>query len=77
MRLLRDGALAPMGGLDGPMGGAGIVEADETFIGREPGAPKKRAYHHRRRCCPCLTARPVRSAPSWWTILARDDPPDH
>jgi transposase-like protein len=35
------------GGLDGPMGGAGIVEADETFIGREPGKPIKRAYHHK------------------------------
>ena len=28
-------------------GGGGIVEADETFIGREPGKPKKRAYHHK------------------------------
>ncbi|TGD95245.1 IS1595 family transposase [Methylobacterium nonmethylotrophicum] len=44
---MRDGSLAPMGGLDGPAGGAGIVEADETFIGREPGAPVKRAYHHK------------------------------
>ncbi|UYW32537.1 IS1595 family transposase [Methylorubrum extorquens] len=44
---MRDGALAPMGGLDGPAGVAGIVEADETFIGREPGKPKKRAYHHK------------------------------
>jgi transposase-like protein len=38
---MRDGTLAPMGG------GGGIVEADETFIGREPGKPKKRAYHHK------------------------------
>src|SRR4051794_17321123 len=38
---MRDGQLAPMGG------GGGIVEADETFIGREPGKPKKRAYHHK------------------------------
>jgi transposase-like protein len=38
---MRDGSLAPMGG------GGGIVEADETFIGREPGKPKKRAYHHK------------------------------
>jgi transposase-like protein len=38
---LRSGELAPMGG------GGGIVEADETFIGREPGKPKKRAYHHK------------------------------
>ena len=23
------------------------MEVDETFIGREPGKPKKRAYHHK------------------------------
>src|SRR5215218_17563 len=38
---MRDGSLAPMGG------NGGTVEADETFIGREPGKPKKRAYHHK------------------------------
>lgn len=38
---MRSGDLSPMGG------GGGIVEADETFIGREPGKPKKRAYHHK------------------------------
>jgi transposase-like protein len=38
---IRTGELAPMGGA------GGIVEADETFIGREPGKPKKRAYHHK------------------------------
>jgi transposase-like protein len=38
---MRTGELAPMGGA------GGIVEADETFIGREPGKPKKRAYHHK------------------------------
>jgi transposase-like protein len=38
---MRDGSLAPLGS------GGGIVEADETFIGREPGKPKKRAYHHK------------------------------
>ena len=27
--------------------GGGIVEVDETFIGRVKGAPKKRAYHHK------------------------------
>jgi transposase-like protein len=27
--------------------GGGIVEADETFIGRIKGAPKRRAYHHK------------------------------
>ncbi|WP_375463737.1 IS1595 family transposase [uncultured Methylobacterium sp.] len=44
---MRDGALAPMGGIDGMPGAGGIVEADETFIGREPGVPKARAYHHK------------------------------
>jgi hypothetical protein len=38
---MRSGELAPMGGA------GGIVEVDETFIGREPGKPKKRAYHHK------------------------------
>jgi len=38
---MREGQLAPMGGR------GGIVEADETFIGGEPGKPKKRAYHHK------------------------------
>ena len=27
--------------------GGGIVEVDETFIGRVKGAPKRRAYHHK------------------------------
>ena len=44
---MRDGALAPMGGLDGPAGGAGIVEADETFIGREPGEPITKGVNHK------------------------------
>jgi transposase-like protein len=38
---MRAGELAPMGGA------GGIVEVDETFIGREPGKEKKRAYHHK------------------------------
>jgi transposase-like protein len=38
---MRSGDLAPFGG-DG-----GIVEVDETFIGRIKGAPKKRAFHHK------------------------------
>ena len=38
---MRAGDLAPFGS-DG-----GIVEVDETFIGRIKGAPKKRAYHHK------------------------------
>ncbi|OAH22443.1 transposase [Methylorubrum populi] len=44
---LREGALAPFGGVGGIPGAGGIVEADETFIVREPGKPKKRAFHHR------------------------------
>jgi transposase-like protein len=38
---LRSGDLAPFGS------GGGIVEVDETFIGRIKGAPKKRAFHHK------------------------------
>ena len=38
---MRNGDLAPMGG------SGGVVEVDETFIGREPGKPVKRAYHHK------------------------------
>ncbi|MBA3667873.1 MAG: IS1595 family transposase [Sphingomonas sp.] len=38
---LRSGELAPFGS------GGGIVEVDETFIGRIKGAPKKRAFHHK------------------------------
>src|SRR5215210_1047841 len=41
---MRDGTLAPMGGSDGVHG---IVEADETFIGREPGVPRRRGYAHK------------------------------
>jgi len=42
---MRDGTLAPMGGSDGTFGN---VEADETFIGREPGVEKKRGgYSHK------------------------------
>ena len=39
---MRSGDLAPFG-----TGGGGIVEVDETFIGRVKGAPVKRAYHHK------------------------------
>jgi transposase-like protein len=38
---MRDGNLAPFGG------NGGAVEADETFIGREPGKEVRRAYHHK------------------------------
>lgn len=38
---MRSGDLAPFGSE------GGIVEVDETFIGRIKGAPKKRAFHRR------------------------------
>lgn len=38
---MRSGDLAPFG-MDG-----GAVEVDETYIGREPGKPVKRAFHHK------------------------------
>jgi transposase-like protein len=38
---MRSGDLAPFGS------GGGVVEVDETFIGREPGVPVKAAYHHK------------------------------
>lgn len=38
---MRSGDLAPFGGE------GGIVEVDETFIGKIKGAPVKRAYHHK------------------------------
>jgi transposase-like protein len=39
---MRSGDLAPFGGA------GGVVEVDETFIGRKAGFPKaKRAYHHK------------------------------
>lgn len=38
---MRSGDLAPFGV------GGGAVEVDETYIGREPGKPVKRAFHHK------------------------------
>ena len=38
---MRDGDLSAFGV------GGGIVEVDETFIGRKKGAPVKRAFHHK------------------------------
>jgi transposase-like protein len=38
---MRQGQLAPFGG------NGGAVEADETYIGREPGKRVKRAFHHK------------------------------
>lgn len=40
---MRSGPLAPMGGA----GSSGIVEADETFIGRKKGVPKRRGAGHK------------------------------
>jgi transposase-like protein len=40
---MRSGSLAPMGG----SGGSGVVEADETFIGRKKGVPIKRGVGHK------------------------------
>ena len=40
---MRSGALAPMGGA----GSTGVVEADETFIGRKKGMPKQRGTGHK------------------------------
>ncbi len=39
---MREGSLAPFGG------NGGVVEVDETFIGRLPGVPKaKKGFHHK------------------------------
>lgn len=38
---MRSDEVAPMGG------NGGVVEVDETFIGRKKGMPKKRAFHHK------------------------------
>ena len=38
---MRSGDLSPFGG------NGGVVEVDETFIGRKRGAPVKRAFHHK------------------------------
>jgi transposase-like protein len=54
---IRTGELAPMGGT------GGIVEVDETFIGREPGKPKKRAFHHKMKVV-SLTDRETKQARS-------------
>lgn len=38
---MRDGDLAPLGGA------GGVVEVDETFIGRKAGAVVRKSYHHK------------------------------
>lgn len=44
-------------------GGGGIVEMDETFIGREPGMEKRSAFHHKMKIV-ALVDRETRSARS-------------
>ena len=41
---MRSGSCSPMGGA----GSSGIVESDETFIGRKEGVPKRAGYAHKR-----------------------------
>lgn len=38
---MRDGDITPFGG------NGGVVEVDETFIGKKKGMPKRRAFHHK------------------------------
>jgi transposase-like protein len=46
-------------GMDGPMGGeGGIVEIDETFIGKKPGVPKRRGYAHKNAVLSLVERRP-------------------
>ncbi|MGO9121282.1 MAG: IS1595 family transposase [Desulfomonilaceae bacterium] len=40
---MRNGDLAPFGA------NGGIVESDETFIGKEPGVKKRPSYHHKQK----------------------------
>lgn len=40
---MRDGELSPFGS------NGGVVEVDETFIGKEEGMPKRRGYAHKRK----------------------------
>jgi transposase-like protein len=44
-------------------GGGGVVEMDETFIGREPGSVKRSAFHHKMKIV-ALVDRETRSASS-------------
>ena len=44
---MREGSLAAMGGVSGLPGAGGIVEANETFIGREPGVEKRRGWNYK------------------------------
>jgi transposase-like protein len=52
---MREGSLAPFGGA------GGIIEVDETFIGREPGRPVRSAYHHKMKVLALVDRRTGRS----------------
>ncbi|MGD1153992.1 MAG: IS1595 family transposase [Syntrophales bacterium] len=54
---MRGGVLAPLGA------NGGIVESDETFIGKEPGKVKRRGYDHKRKVLSLIdrTSRCVKS----------------
>ena len=41
--------------------GGGVVEADETFIGREPGTEKKPSFHHKMKVVSLVDREPGRS----------------
>ncbi|CAA2101850.1 hypothetical protein MBUL_01386 [Methylobacterium bullatum] len=69
---MRDGSLTPMGGIDGMPGAGGVVEADETFIGREPSVPKARAYHNKMKVLSLLD----RDAGKVRSIVVDDIKPD-
>jgi transposase-like protein len=70
---MRTGSFAPP---MGSAGGSGVVEVDETFIGRKKGAPKRRGVGHKRAVLSLVerggavrsvhgrTSRPVRLCPS-------------
>ena len=46
-------------GFDSPMGGeGGIVEVDETFIGKKPDVPKRRGYAHKHAVMSLVERRP-------------------
>ena len=59
---MRSGELAPMGG------NGGIVEVDETFIGRQKGRPIKRAYHHKTKVLSLVDRGSAKLVPSSLTM---------
>ncbi len=61
---MRSGALAPIGGT------GGIVEIDETYIGRLKGQPKRRAGFGHKNTVLTLVERGGTARSSMWTMLA-------